>query len=692
MQRYYCFSMSESEIHHSKKEELQLLAQEAEEHVRQRNIFYRTTLEKLIDLEDKIDQIALETGLEIEQIISDVGIKSPLTILNDAIQHWEYKLQRGNLGSEKELIDNLSKDFQINVRRTMKSIVPLNEQEEKDESDEESHPVPDDYNRVTLALHTLLKLKIHDEEIQLDDIEVVVGVPPQKSWRERPYWIVDLQKYKIAIFLNNQSRNRTFVVNYETKKELDEMMEWTKNKFKEEKAEGKPIQHFAFHDEAQFVEDLQTAIQGIVEKNIPIPMNEKYFVDPENIKSDLQGFFDEYNKNRKNPKKIEDIEFENIRLIPYKCKNGEEIAGGTYINRAGVAFKMAKNRRAAFAKHDEILDKLLQIAQITKTEKVKPMDEEYYKDPENIRKDLNAFLVEVKKQKRRKNPQKIEDLSVDAMCKVKDLVACSNNEKVNGFTYILRAGKPLGMSSGTKESGKKMKAIFDELKKRVGIEAKNYPEMNVEYFEKLENIKKDLQAFADESKVTIENLMTNHLDGTSVECSNQETIEGKTYLSRAAKALDSKIKSTPEAGKIMGDTLKTLKRKIGIEIKEFSEMDEKYFSNPQNIRQDLENLRAKIVASERKKNRIPQKIADLSTYDFKKIDFVCTNGETVSGLAYLGRAAKGLNLMKEPTDKQKRKTFEPATVLAKLIEKCVATIEQAALKEEQSIAISEKTS
>ncbi|MFA7685271.1 MAG: hypothetical protein WCX95_00540 [Candidatus Gracilibacteria bacterium] len=78
---------------------------------------------------------------------------------------------------------------------------------------------------------------------------------------------------------------------------------------------------------------------GIEVKKYP-PMDVKYFTGG-NIRHDLQAYVDEL--------KLEGIKNlttnKNMQLVKIRCANGEEVAGQTYLNRAGIAFGMAKTTR-----------------------------------------------------------------------------------------------------------------------------------------------------------------------------------------------------------------------------------------------------------------------------------------------------------------------------------------------------------
>ena len=86
------------------------------------------------------------------------------------------------------------------------------------------------------------------------------------------------------------------------------------------------------------------------------PMDSDYF-SPENARADLEKYAEALGKGRT----AIDLNTNNIsnEII---CCNGEPVKWHTYINRAGVGLKIAKNAKSAQFKRIEILEKLKQIA------------------------------------------------------------------------------------------------------------------------------------------------------------------------------------------------------------------------------------------------------------------------------------------------------------------------------------------
>ncbi len=225
------------------------------------------TFNKLVDLEEAIHVIAEKTGRSAMNIIEAADIKSPSALLDEAMRHWDAMLDSSNLPSEHELIERLQRDFQIMVEHTNKPFVPTDEPEAKPDSQPgEKKEAGEDANRVSLALETLLRMKVNDEAITLDDLEVFVSKVPEHTWRKRPYWVIALKDNKIAVLLNNQHGNRTFVLSYKNRPDLDRLTALTKEQLKEAGDKGAIIHHFIYEDPGQFKSDLAAAVLKVAQQ------------------------------------------------------------------------------------------------------------------------------------------------------------------------------------------------------------------------------------------------------------------------------------------------------------------------------------------------------------------------------------------------------------------------------------------
>jgi hypothetical protein len=123
----------------------------------------------------------------------------------------------------------------------------------------------------------------------------------------------------------------------------------------------------------------------------------------------------------------------------------------------------------------------------------------------------------------------------------------------------------LGLALNQKDSGLITAKILKDLKRRIGIEIYEYPEMDREYFENTENIKKDLEKFAEIYRVTIQDLSVPR-NNFSVRCCNGEEVKWQSYLMRAAVSIG--LLSTQSDKSIKkSEIIKELKRRIGIEVK-----------------------------------------------------------------------------------------------------------------------------
>ncbi len=184
-------------------------------------------------------------------------------------------------------------------------------------------------------------------------------------------------------------------------------------------------------------------------------MDREYFTQ-KNVRADLEALAQQFGKN----KSPIDLTAYNIIKKRITCTNGEKTQGETYINRAGIALGMAKSVRETSKIRATILKTLLKIGGFEITE-YSPMDKKYFTQ-ENVRADLEAFAQQLGNGKTPLN------LSTSKNNIPKLKIKCANEEKVQGPTYLNRAGVALKLAKNTREAISKHAEILKILKKIAG--------------------------------------------------------------------------------------------------------------------------------------------------------------------------------------------------------------------------------
>jgi len=296
------------------------------------------------------------------------------------------------------------------------------------------------------------------------------------------------------------------------------------------------------HRQSEALDELKRIV-GLETKRCP--MDKAYFSDPKNVRADLEEFLKQSGK-----KTIAELTTGNPECnIEIAARNGERVRFGTYLLRATVALGLAKNHREAGGVRLKTLDELKKKIGLD-IKKYPEMDAKYFEDKENVRKDFAAFAktygCEVKK------------LSTNYDGKT---TVCANGERVTLDTYLRRVAVGLGMAKGHRGAGDKKAKAVDELKKRAGVDVKNYP-MESKYFWDTENLQRDLEAFAEAcGRGIVELSMSSKYMSKKALCSNGEVVRLQTYLLRAAVGLGL-AKNHKEAGGKMAETLRILKQKV----------------------------------------------------------------------------------------------------------------------------------
>lgn len=248
----------------AREDELKQRAKRVEGEVMRKNIYKRSVFESLVRVSNDIQVLAWDTHSDFEKVLADIGIRNPYEVFLESLRHWDRMLAPSQIPPEEQLIQQLQQGFQLNVQQVADVFVPTGEQEFAGPSgQEESKEKGPDVNRVSLALDALVHMELHGQRILLDDLEVTVGRIPDASSRTRPYWVIDLKNEHIAIFLNNQHANRTFVIGYRTKNELKALRGCTKEQLKEIADRDPRIHHFIFSGAEEFKATLTDYVKNV---------------------------------------------------------------------------------------------------------------------------------------------------------------------------------------------------------------------------------------------------------------------------------------------------------------------------------------------------------------------------------------------------------------------------------------------
>ncbi len=349
-------------------------------------------------------------------------------------------------------------------------------------------------------------------------------------------------------------------------------------------------------------------------------MDKDYF-NIKNITYDLNAFALASNRT------LDELSLGICSTVEAVCANGEKVKWPTYLRRAGVAFDLAEGKKwinSLSVKALEILKGKVGI----EVKLFSPQDAVYFSRREKVLEDLQKFadLAEVP----------IEQLTTSNINNIS--ITCANGESVIGERYLLRASVALGFTykdTGGKLIRKKGPALV-ALKKLVGIEIEEYPEMDSVYFINVSNVLNDLTLFAEGAGVSIEELNSSNASKIIIICSNGEEVLWTRYLRRAAKALGLVSSLDDADGKYL-ESLVILQKIVGFKITQYPAMDSVYFLNTENIRHDLMAFALAAGISVGKANTTSIAFSCLA---------VCKNGESVTWAQYTSRAGVSLGLAK----------------------------------------------
>ncbi|MFC1615830.1 hypothetical protein ACFL21_01705 [Patescibacteria group bacterium] len=376
------------------------------------------------------------------------------------------------------------------------------------------------------------------------------------------------------------------------------------------------------------VEDAQSFRALIIRKLLEIagyeivdyaPRDTNYYKDPNKIKKDLEILANQC--GLKSPLNLSTSA--RITNEQFKCSTGEELNFRKYLGTAGVALGFCNYVRDSHSFSSQIIKELLRTAGFEQR------DESYYSNSENVRKDLDAFAEQCGLD----DPLKINSRFME------EKIECVNGEEEITFRrYICNAGVALGMVKNNEEALSKRFQILRKLFRIAGYKIEEYAQRDKDYYSNPKNVKEDLETFVQKCglKSPIYILVSNKFKALEIKCSNGEEITFGRYLSNAGVALEI-VNSSKEAASKMFSILKELLKIAGYKIEEYTQRDKDYYSNPKNVKKDLENFA--------KKCGLKSPIYISISNKFKALEIKCSNGEEITFRRYLSNAGIALEIV-----------------------------------------------
>lgn len=255
-----------------------------------------------------------------------------------------------------------------------------------------------------------------------------------------------------------------------------------------------------------------------------------------------------------------------------------------------------------------------------------PLDTAYFKNPDNIRTDLDTFVAQLGEGR---TYMDLNTHNIHFLC-----ITCQSGQVIKGTRYLYTAAKALGFAKSHRESLAKQAQTLKHLLRTAGFDI-----FDEDYFRNSEKIEFDLRAFASqlgEGKTPLD-LNTANTPLISITCKNGQVMRGASYLSTAAIVLGF-AKNNKEASSKKARILKYLLRTAGFEVPEYSPLDRAYFQDPAIVRADLTAF-----ASQLGEGKAP---LDLTTQNITSLSITCQNNRVMRGQAYINTAAKALGFAK----------------------------------------------
>lgn len=332
-----------------------------------------------------------------------------------------------------------------------------------------------------------------------------------------------------------------------------------------------------------------------------IPRDESYYRNPQIVKEDLRRLAAELDVERFELIKIS----AKLTRTMFRTVSGDEVNGVPYLRQAAQAMGLSE-KSATRHQDSRTLLELKKIAGYLER------DVAYYFKPENLKMDLEslraAYGLESVDQIRYANTQKF--IKFD----------CSNGDAVSAAAYLAKAGRLIGISGQAN--------TINQLKIAAGYlpEEAEHPSFN---FGNLSIVREDLISFAMAAGFSgIGRLREGSMRNLHVNTFLGGYISGTCYLQKAVVSLGFAANSA-EATPLLCEVLSLLKEKCG-----YLELGKKYFDRRKLVRVDLEQFG----------RSVSRDFSDVSLNRLKQIKIQATNGDILSGRAYICFAAVAMGL------------------------------------------------
>jgi len=274
--------------------------------------------------------------------------------------------------------------------------------------------------------------------------------------------------------------------------------------------------------------DAIKALLKIAGIDIPetIPMDEKYFNNPEYVKADLTAYLQNAEGDS-----LKDLNTNNPEeSVSIQTQSGEPVRWGTYLDRAsGSLFKTKQSWKGKKSENPhrppDALKTLLKIAGMDISEYI-PMNKEYFNNSDVVKADLTAYLQHAE-------GGTLVDLHTQNP-KWSVSIQTQSGERVTWEVYLNRAS---GVLFRTKYKSKNPHRPSDTLKvllSKVGLDVPAV--MDETYFNDSEIVKADLAAYLQHAKGdSLKDLHTNNPEfSVSILSQSGEYVKWNTYLCRAS--------------------------------------------------------------------------------------------------------------------------------------------------------------